>query len=76
MTHDGIIHCGGVGPVIAEKTITITDHEGLNLAVHLKHRNESNKDFEKKKDKLAELVQKMYEVAKEPGDEIHDYPKD
>lgn len=74
MTHDGIIHCGGVGQEIGVKTIQIHDHTALNVAVHLKHRDETPAEFEKKKKNLAKLVHRMYLIAQEPGDEVHYYP--
>lgn len=77
MTHEfGHVECGGVGPVLGEKQITIKDHEGLNLAVHLKRRHEwSEKEFQARVKKLEKLRHKMYEVASIPGDEYHYYPK-
>ena len=77
MTHElGHVECGGVGPVLGEKQITIKDHEGLNLAVHLKRRHQwSAKEFEKRKKKIEQLRHKMYEVAAIPGDQYYYYPK-
>jgi hypothetical protein len=77
MSHEfGHIECGGVGQKLGKKTIEIEDHEGLNLAVHLKHRHEwSDKEFAKRVKKLEKLRHKMYELAAIPGDEFYYYPK-
>jgi hypothetical protein len=77
MTHElGHIECGGVGPKLGKKTIEIEDHEGLNLAVHLKRRHEwSEKEFQARVKKIEKLRHKMYEVAMIPGDEVHYYDK-
>ncbi len=38
MTHIfGHLECGGAGPLLGEKQITIYDHAILNIAIHLKH---------------------------------------
>lgn len=38
MTHIfGHVECGGAGPLLGEKQITIYDHAYLNVANHLKH---------------------------------------
>lgn len=77
MTHIfGHVECGGVGPVLGEKQITIKDHEGLNLAVHLKRRHQwSEKEFQARVKKIEKLRHKMYEVAMIPGDEVYYYDK-
>lgn len=77
MTHElGHVECGGVGPVLGEKQITIKDHAGLNLAVHLKRRHEwSEKEFQARVKKIERLRHKMYEAASIPGDEYYYYPK-
>lgn len=77
MTHEfGHVECGGVGKKLGKKTIEIEDHEGLNLAIHLKRRHEwSTTEFDRRVKKLEKLRHKIYELAAVPGDEYYYYPK-
>lgn len=78
MTHEiSHIWCGSVGQVLGEKTITIKDSETLNLAINLKRRHDvSEKRHASKERRIAKLVHRIYQVAAEPGDEIHYYAKE
>ena len=78
MTHEiGHIWCGSVGAVLGEKTISIKDSETLNLAVNLKRRHDvSAARHAAKEKKIAKLIHQIYQVAAEPGDEIHYYAKE
>jgi hypothetical protein len=66
-------HCGSVGMPLGEIPITIHDSEKLNLAIALKRwPDESERSWNKRQDKLKDLIHKIYKLAQQTSaDQIH-----
>lgn len=81
MTHVASHHCGGVGEIVGEISITSGDHvkklpkySRLNLAIALNADGLTHEQHEKLDKKIMKYRMKIYEAVAQAGEQIHAAP--